>query len=59
MYIDYGVELGSKIWENGRKTTFLDNFRRVVPVPLWFCQMVPVPVPVPMLYFGPVFVFWP
>ena len=57
MYIDYGVELGSKIWENGRKTTFLDNFRRVVSVPLWFCQMVPVPVPVPMLYFGPVFVF--
>ena len=62
MYIDYLVDLGSKIWKNGRKTTILGKFRGVVPVPN---RVVPVPivlcplVPIPNALFWTVFVFWP
>ena len=47
MYID----LVSKIWKNGRKTTILGKIRgvvpvpnRVVPVPIEFSPPVPVPI---------------
>ena len=40
VYIDYLVDLGTKIWKNGRKTTFSRKFRGVVPVPN---RVVPIP----------------
>ena len=41
MYIEYGVDLGSNIWKNGRKTHILGKIRGVVSV-----QVIAVPVQV-------------
>ena len=41
MYIEYGVDLGSNIWKNGRKTHILGKIRGAVPVQV---RAVPVQV---------------